>query len=103
MKTKGEIEVIADKLYGEYAGYHKASFVNGYTQCQLDMVKDVEYWQSESDHWYQQAMSMPNELKQVDIICPKCKGINEYFTEKNGDYKCAYTDCEHKFKQTRLI
>ena len=34
MKTKGEIEVIADKLYGEYAGYHKASFVNGYTQCQ---------------------------------------------------------------------
>ena len=46
---------------------------------------------------------MDKELEQVDIICPKCKGINEYFIEKNGDYKCAYTDCEHKFKQTRLI
>lgn len=42
MKAKGEIEEIADKLYGEYAGYHKASFVNGYTQCQLDMA-DKKY------------------------------------------------------------
>jgi len=28
MKTKEEIEVIAEKEYGEYVGYHKASFVN---------------------------------------------------------------------------
>lgn len=68
MKTKGEIEVIADKLYGEYAGYHKASFVNGYTQCQLDMVKDVEYWQSESDHWYQQAIDMANKKYTEEYI-----------------------------------
>jgi phage FluMu protein Com len=45
------------------------------------------------------------KLKQeeVDVICPKCKGVNEYIISDKGDYKCAYTDCQHKFKQTRLI
>ena len=80
MKSEEEIEEIANKIYDEYTGYHKVSFVNGYMQCQKDMAK---------------------ELEQVDIICPKCKGINEYFIEKNGDYKCAYTDCEHTFKKNK--
>ena len=30
MKSEEEIEEIANKIYGEYTGYHKASFVNGY-------------------------------------------------------------------------
>ena len=71
MKNKEEIEEIANKLYGEYTGYHKTSFVNGYKQCQEDMTKDVEYWQSESEHWYQQAIeinvenNLPSDYKQV--------------------------------------
>ena len=81
MKSKEEIEQLAEQ-YWDKQPYNEDAYVVGYTQCQKDMAK---------------------ELKQVDIICPKCKGINEYFIEKNGDYKCAYTDCEHKFKQTRLI
>ena len=42
MKNREEIEQLADERYGEYAGYHKASFVNGYTQCQEDMA-DKKY------------------------------------------------------------
>ena len=41
MKSKEEIEDIANKEYGEYAGYHKASFTNGYTKCQEDMAKRI--------------------------------------------------------------
>jgi phage FluMu protein Com len=38
------------------------------------------------------------KLKQeVDVVCPKCKGVNEYIISDKGDYKCAYTDCQHKF------
>ena len=43
MKTLEEIQKLADEIYGEYTGYHKASFVNGYTQCQEDLIKD---WQN---------------------------------------------------------
>jgi len=96
MKTKEEIEKLANKEYPVKRGgpmwmqntddnkryYKQEGYIKGYTQCQLDMAKEVE---------------------QVDIICPKCKGINQYFIEKNGDYKCAYTDCEHTFNKTRLI
>jgi hypothetical protein len=39
MKSKEEIEDIANKEYGEYSGYHKASFTSGYIQCQEDMVE----------------------------------------------------------------
>ena len=85
MKTQQEI-VIKAKEYAESIGNKDGlsafDYAKGYNDCQLDIAK---------------------ELEQVDIICPKCQGINEYFIEKNGDYKCAYTDCEHKFKQTRLI
>jgi len=37
------------------------NFVAGYTQCQEDMQKDVEYWQGEFDHWHQQAMEMADK------------------------------------------
>ena len=42
MKTKEEIEDIVNKEYGEYAGYHKASFTNGYTKCQEDMADTIK-------------------------------------------------------------
>ena len=78
MKSKEEIEQLAEKKFNvTYHPYSRQGFIDGYTQCQLDMAKELEI---------------------VDIICPKCQGINEYFIE-NGDYKCAYTDCEHKFNQ----
>ena len=74
MKTQEEIENLAkNKFNQKYYPISRQGFIDGYIQCQEDMIKDVEYWQSESDHWYQQAMAMSNELKQVDIICPKCK------------------------------
>ena len=83
MKTKQEIDNLAESKFNEkYYPISKKGYIEGYTQCQEDMAK---------------------ELEQVDTVCPKCKGINQYFIEKNGDYKCAYTDCEHTFNKTRLI
>jgi hypothetical protein len=75
MKSKKEIEQLAikhanlkpyfDRAEEEYynSGAINAyeSFMHGYTQCQEDMQKDVEYWQGESDHWYQQAMEMADK------------------------------------------
>ena len=70
MKTKEEIEQLAESEYGTEIGSIRGSnpydlekdrkngFIKGYTKCQEEMVKDVEYWQSESDHWHQQAMEM---------------------------------------------
>jgi hypothetical protein len=77
MRSKEEIEQLAEKLYveplnkqgeqrthtpksGGMYGFKKFKkyFTLGYTQCQEDMQKDVEYWQGESDHWHQQAMEM---------------------------------------------
>jgi len=68
MKTKEEIEDIIDetleKLGYDCTGDKTADFVDGfvrgYTQCQEDMQKDVEYWQGEFEHWYRQAMDMSN-------------------------------------------
>lgn len=37
----------------------------GYTQCQEDMQKDVEYWQVEFEHWYRQAMYMSNKYNEL--------------------------------------
>jgi phage FluMu protein Com len=79
MKSREEIEQLAFKSYGDTL--LKGSFIHGYTQCQKDMAKQEE----------------------VDVVCPKCKGVNEYIIIKKGNYECAYTDCQHKFKQTRLI
>jgi len=62
MKTKEEIDEVYKKLYlslDDSPHYH--TWVRGYTQCQEDMQKDVEYWQGESDHWYQQAMEMADK------------------------------------------
>jgi hypothetical protein len=73
MKTKEEIE----KLGSKYATTHEdvsdklskylvsACFQDGYTQCQEDMQKDVEYWQGEFEHWYEQAMEMSNKYNEL--------------------------------------
>ena len=39
------------------------------------------------------------KLIEDDVICPKCKGVNEYSISVDGDYKCAYTDCQHIFNK----
>jgi len=69
MKTKEEIDELYHKLYdisldGEDT-LHYYSFIEGYKQCQEDMVKDVEYWQGEFEHWYKQAMDMSNKFNQL--------------------------------------
>lgn len=66
MKTKEEIEKLADEyvMQPKYDDKgHKGSFIKGYTQCQKDMQKDVEYWQGEFDHWHQQAIQMADTSK----------------------------------------
>jgi len=60
MKTKEEIEQLAEKEYGEYAGYHKASFTNGYTKCQEDMVEkytEQDMIKFAFDTYYQEDMA----------------------------------------------
>ena len=74
MKTEEEIEQLAQEWflndnslpYGEEFG-----FIKGYTQCQEDMKKDVEYWQGEFDHWHQQAMEMADK-KYTEEDIKKC-------------------------------
>lgn len=63
MKTKEEIEQLAkeeykDDLHNPFFTAAPMGFIKGYSQCQEDMAKDVEYWQGEFDHWHQQAMEM---------------------------------------------
>ena len=64
MKTKKEIENIcgnivdSESINDQFKQSVYEGCVLGYTQCQEDMQKDVEYWQGESDHWHQQAMEM---------------------------------------------
>ena len=85
MKTQEEIEQLAnewslinsDGTMETNSSLNKG-YINGYTQCQKDMA-DKKYTEE-------------------DIICPKCKGINQYFIVENN-YKCAYTDCEHIFNK----
>ena len=69
MKTKEEIEQLAENYADKYADYgnHKYGFIAGYVKCQEDMNKDVEYWQGEFDHWHQQAM--------------ECCGTDKKYTE----------------------
>ncbi len=38
------------------------------------------------------------EFMKEDVICPECKGENEYSDTDNG-YRCAYTDCMHEWKK----
>jgi hypothetical protein len=65
MKTKEEIEQLAEKYYSQITLSQRTAFKFGYTQCQVDMQKDVEYWQSESDHWHEQAMEMSNKYNEL--------------------------------------
>ena len=81
MKSKEEIEQLAkqlcnipiDLVIDEEERYYKNlqkydGIILGYSQCQEDMQKDVEYWQGESDHWYQQAMEMANKYNNSLMI-----------------------------------
>ena len=73
MKTQEEIEQLAESQYGteidsirgsnpyDLEADRKNGFIKGYTQCQEDMAKDIEYWQGEFDHWYKQAMDMTDK------------------------------------------
>ena len=74
MKSREEIENLAkqlcnipiDLVINEEERYYKNfqkydGIIQGYIQCQEDMVKDIEYWQGEFDHWYKQAMDMTDK------------------------------------------
>lgn len=78
MKTKEEIKELAKKKFnGTYYPYSRQGYIDGYTQCQEDMAKDVEYWQSESDHWYQQAIDMADKkYTEEDIVKALFKGFD---------------------------
>ncbi len=74
MKSKEEIEQLArDEANDNKHSYIKLDyqdgiyygFIKGYTQCQVDMQKDVEYWQGEFEHWYRQAMDMSNKYNEL--------------------------------------
>ena len=64
MKTKEEIEQLAAREYWRN-NVESRSFIKGYTKCQEDMAKDVEYWQGEFEHWYKQAMDMSNKYNEL--------------------------------------
>jgi len=71
MKSIEEIEQLAEKLYFHVDGFEeeisegKRHFIVGYTQCQEDMQKDVEYYEGEFEHWYKQAMDMSNKYNEL--------------------------------------
>ena len=66
MKTQEEIEQLAEHYFPDpYICTGKEGFIEGYTQCQEDMAKDVEYWQGEFEHWYKQAMDMSNKYNEL--------------------------------------
>ena len=67
MKSKKEIEeLVLEKFkHKMYNPFFNVAFVEGYTQCQEDMAKDVEYWQGEFEHWYKQAMDMSNKYNEL--------------------------------------
>ena len=70
MKSKEEIEHLAEKNFPieEYPtceGFEHFAYIQGYTQCQQDMQKDVEYWEGEFEHWFKQAMDMSNKYNEL--------------------------------------
>jgi hypothetical protein len=68
MKSKEEIEYLAANLANPNV-CKTTNWIEGYTQCQEDMAKDVEYWQGEFDHWHQQAMQMAvKKYTEEDVI-----------------------------------
>jgi hypothetical protein len=118
MKPKDEIEKLADNWSDDYEkganrDIAKRSYISGYTKCQEDMA-DKKYTEDdikETAYFFvskklaanqgvldEEIQDFINSLKQeVDVVCPKCKGVNEYFINEKGFFKCAYTDCQHKF------
>jgi hypothetical protein len=65
MKTREEIKnIIPNTGYGLSYNYDDG-FIDGYTKCQEDMTKDVEYWEGEFEHWYKQAMDMSNKYNEL--------------------------------------
>jgi hypothetical protein len=73
MKTKEEIEQLAQNFYNKSTSNFEIylfhiGFIDGYTQCQEDMQKDVEYWQGEFDHWHQQAMADISKVTRFEVI-----------------------------------
>ena len=69
MKTKEQIEQLAERYADGYsteeAHASYIAFQDGYTQCQQDMQKDVEYWEGEFEHWFKQAMDMSNKYNEL--------------------------------------
>ena len=66
MKTQEEIEELAESKFNvTYQPYSKRGYIEGYTQCQEDMTKEVEHWQLESEHWYQQAIEMTDRYNEL--------------------------------------
>ena len=79
MKTQEEIEQLALSIYPIYMingdeywiprydarEEKRTCYVDGYTKCQEDMQKDVEYWQGEFEHWHQQAMDMADKYNEL--------------------------------------
>jgi hypothetical protein len=44
-------------------------------------------------------IKLPSDEDIEDVICPKCKGVNEYSISNDGNYRCAYTDCRYIFNK----
>jgi hypothetical protein len=95
MKTQEEIEQLAKEYsdigkeagltYKEYT-LENIAYIKGYTQCQEDMQKDVEYWQGEFDHWHQQAMEMADKkYTEEDLMSAFNAGINNVITRTSFD------------------
>jgi hypothetical protein len=83
MKTREEIEKLAneeykDNLHNPFFTAAPMGYIKGYTKCQEDMQKDVEYWQGEFDHWHQQAMEMSKykyteeDMQEYAEFCIRC-------------------------------
>ena len=98
MKSKEEIkqlgskyalthEDVSDKL-GKYLV--SACFQDGYTQCQEDMAKDIEYWQGEFDHWHKQAMDMSDTSKvtRFEVIDENGRA----YTQRHCKVELSYQD-----------
>jgi|688.fasta_scaffold1001845_1 hypothetical protein len=90
MKTREEIEKLAneeykDNLHNPFFTAAPMGYIKGYTKCQEEMVKDVEYWQSESDHWHQQAMEMSKYKYTEEDVINLMFMATKWDTFKEGD------------------
>lgn len=83
MKSKEEIEQLAEKLYPispnpnqKIEGFERVAYKKGYTQCQKDMADEVEYlkkeiekidakYTEEFDYWQEKAKEMTNKYNDL--------------------------------------